>query len=182
MARLPYLDAADLAPGDQDLLKRSINLHRQLVHSPGMARAFSGLGQYIRHGSPLDPRLRELAILQVGWLARSPYEWSHHVKIGFDFGVTEADIHALIADTAGQDTALGSAERAVLRAARHLTTEGTLSDADFAALREGMDETSLVDLLVTIAFYNAVVRVLAALRIDVEPEYQRYLDAFPLPA
>lgn len=182
MARLPYLDRADLAPADQDLLKRGINLHRQLVHSPGMARAFGGMGQYIRHGSPLDPRLRELAILQVGWLARAPYEWSHHVKIGFDFGVTEADIHGLIADTAGQASDLGAVERAVLEAARHLTTEAVLTDAQFNALRAHMDETSLVDLLVTIAFYNGVVRVLSALQIDVEPEYQPYLDQFPLPA
>lgn len=182
MARLRYLDRADLAPNDQDLLKRPINLHRQLAHSPGMARAFSGLGHYIRHESPLDPRLRELAILQVGWLARAPYEWSHHIKIGFDFGVTEADIHALIADTAGQEAALGPAERAVLEAARHLTTEAALTDAQFVALRAHLDETGLVDLLVTIAFYNGVVRVLSALQIDVEPDYKRYLDAFPLPA
>jgi hypothetical protein len=65
MARLPYLDVADLAPADRDLLKRPINLHRQLVHSPGMARAFGTMGLYIRHDSTLDPRLRELAILQV---------------------------------------------------------------------------------------------------------------------
>jgi sulfonate transport system permease protein len=38
-----------------------------------MARAFSGLGGYIRHKSKLDPRLRELAILQVGWLEKSAY-------------------------------------------------------------------------------------------------------------
>ena len=35
--------------------------------------------------------------------------------------------------------------------------------------------------IVKIAFYNAVVRVLATLEIDVEPDYQRYLDEFPLP-
>lgn len=99
MARLPYLDAADLAPGDQVLLNRPINLHRQLVHSPGMARAFSTMGQYIRHGSTLDPRLRKLAIL-----------------------------------------------------------------------------------LVVLGFYARVVRVLASLQIDLEPEYQPYLDRFPLPA
>ena len=45
----------------------------------------------------LVARLRELAILQVGWLARSAYEWSHHVKIGYDFGVTDADIARIIA-------------------------------------------------------------------------------------
>lgn len=182
MARLPYLDVADLAPGDQDLLKRPINLHRQLVHSPGMARAFGTMGQYIRHGSTLDPRLRELAILQVGWTARSPYEWSHHVKIGFDFGVTEADVRALIADSAGADTALGATERAVLAAARYLTTEATLTDALFDALRPHFSDTDLVELLVVIGFYAGVVRVLASLGIDVEPEYQPYLDQFPLDA
>jgi hypothetical protein len=35
--------------------------------------------------------------------------------------------------------------------------------------------------VVTIGFYNAVVRVLASLGVDVEPEYRRYLDRFPLP-
>ena len=178
MVRLRHLSRADLAPTDQDLLKRPINLHRQLAHSPSMARAFFGLGHYIRHGSPLDPRLWDLAILQVGWLARAPYEWSHNVKIGCDFGVTEADIHALIADTAGQETSLGPAERAVLEAARHLTTEAALTDKQFAALRAHLDDTGLVDLLLTIVFHNGVVRVLSALQIDVEPDYQRYLDAF----
>ena len=58
MARLPYLDKSDLAPEDQDLLTRGINLHRALVHSPNGARAFIGLGKFIRHQSRLDPRLR----------------------------------------------------------------------------------------------------------------------------
>ena len=89
MARVPYLEQSDLSPTDQDLLKRPITLFKALVNSPKAARAFHGLGDYIRYGSKLDMRLRELAILQVGWLARSPYEWSHHVKLGHDFGVTD---------------------------------------------------------------------------------------------
>ena len=62
MARLPYLDAQDLAPADRDLLARPINLFRLMVHSPGGARAFNALGRYIRFDSPLDPRLREQAM------------------------------------------------------------------------------------------------------------------------
>ena len=62
----------------------------------------TGLAMYIRYGSKLDPRLRELAILQVGWLARSPYEWSHHVKLGREFGVTDDDIRAMVEETAGR--------------------------------------------------------------------------------
>src|SRR5262245_32280621 len=88
MARVPYLDPADLAPQNRDLLARNINLYRALAHSPDAARNFMNVGRYIRYHSRLDPRLREMAILQVGYVTRSPYEYSHHIKIGRDFGVT----------------------------------------------------------------------------------------------
>jgi hypothetical protein len=39
-----------------------------------------------------------------------------------------------------------------------------------------------VDLTITIGFYNAVVRVLHTLQIDVEDAYQGYLQEYPLPA
>ena len=92
MARLPYLEPDQVAPEYRDMLKRNTNLHKLLVNSPDMARAFNGVGNFIRFKSKLDPRLRELAILQVGWLERSEYEFTHHVKIGKEFGVTDEDI------------------------------------------------------------------------------------------
>jgi alkylhydroperoxidase family enzyme len=181
MARVPYLDKSDLAPENHDLLKRMITLHRALVHSPNAARAFGGLGQFIRHRSRLDPRLRELAILQVGWLARAPYEWSHHIKIGREFGVSTEDIRALIAENEGKPTRLEPLAKLVLRGAREMTEDGAMSKATFDALSRDLDKERMVDLIVTIGFYNAVVRVLASLEIDVEPDYQPYLDEFPLP-
>ena len=102
MARLPYLEADQVAPEYRDMLKRNTNLHKLLVNSPDMARAFNGVGGFIRFKSKLDPRLRELAILQVGWLEKSEYEFTHHVKIGKEFGVTDADIEALMAETEGK--------------------------------------------------------------------------------
>jgi alkylhydroperoxidase family enzyme len=181
MARVPYLDRADLAPEHQDLLARNINLMRAFTHSPNAARAFHGVGHFIRHRSTLDPRLRELAILQVGWLARSPYEWSHHVKISYDFGVTDDDIRALIEDTAGRPNQLEPLAKCVLRAAREMTRDLKMTDATYAELARTFDRERMVDLTLTIAFYNAVVRLLATLEIDVEPDYQPYLDKFPLP-
>jgi alkylhydroperoxidase family enzyme len=181
MARVPYLEMSDLAPENQDLLKRRISLFQALVNSPNAARAFGGLGHFIRYGSKLEPRLRELAILQVGWLARSPYEWSHHVKIGHDFGVTDDDIRALIDDTAGKPTQLDDMAKTVLRAAREMTDDGAMSDATFATLQKALGNEQVVDLTLTIGFYNAVVRVLATLQIDVEDDYMPYLRQFPLP-
>jgi len=181
MARLPYRSQSDLAPEDQKLLDRDIALFRMMTHSPGATRAFSTLGGYIRNKSTLDGRLRELAILQVGWLARSPYEWSHHVKIGHDFAVTDADIQALIDDTAGKPSGLGTVERSVLRAAREITVQGAATEATFAELKAHFTTEHLTDLVIAIAFYCAVVRFLATMQVDVEPEYQPYLDRWPLP-
>jgi alkylhydroperoxidase family enzyme len=181
MARLPYLDKSDLAPEHQDLLARNINLVRALAHSPDSARAFGALAAFIRFKSRLDPRLRELAILQVGYLTRSPYEYSHHVKIGREFGVSDGDLRALAEESAGRQSALEPLAKAVLRAAREMTRDLAISDATFAALRAELDNERLVDLVMTIAVYNGVVRLLATLQIDVEPEYQRYLEEFPLP-
>ncbi len=181
MARIPYLDAEDLAEQDRDLLKRGINLHRALVHSPGGARSFSGLGTYIRFDSKLDPRLRELAILQVGYLTRSEYEYSHHIKIGRDFGVTDDDIRALITESEGRNSGLPALDRAVLRAAREMTEEMKISDVTFAKLQSHLSEELLVDLTMVIAFYNGVVRLLGSLEIDVEDSYAPYLVEFPLP-
>lgn len=180
MARLPYIEKSDLAPEHQDLLKREITLFKCMVHSPNAVRAFQGLGGFIRHESRLDPRLREIAILAVGWLTQAPYEWSHHVKIGQDFGVSEQDIRGVIAECDGGESSLEPLARLVVKAAREMTHDLAVSDATFTSLRQSLDSECLTDLVITMAFYNAVVRYLGSMRIDVEPEYQPYLDKFPL--
>lgn len=181
MARIPYLSKSDLKPEDQELLAREINLNRALVNSPAGARAFSRLGGFIRNTSKLDPRLREMAILQVGYLTRSRYEYSHHIKIGRDFGVSDDDIRAITSETEGRGSGLDSLARAVLRAAREMTTDLKVSGKTFAELQDGLDNECLTDLVITIAFYCGVVRLLESLQIDVEDEYLHYLDEFPLP-
>lgn len=183
MARVPYLTSDDLAPEDRDLLKRPITLHRALANSPGMARAFGTLGGHIRHGSALDPRLRELAIIQVGYLTRSPYEYSHHCRLGVEqFGVSESDIHGISRETETEGSGgFPELETAVLRAAREMVTDLAVGDGTYAILEAHLPRADLVDLIVTIGFYCGVVRVLASLEIDVEEDYAPWLERFPLP-
>ena len=44
-----------------------------------------------------------------------------------------------------------------------MTSDTKISDATFAALRKELDNERVVDLVIAIGFYNAVVRVLARL-------------------
>src|SRR3954471_9356587 len=178
MARIPYLEPEDLTPGNRDLLARNINLYKALVHSPDATRSFLELARYIRYHSRLDPRLREMAILQVGYSAKSPYEYSHHIKIGREFGVTDEDIHAIEAETQGKPTDLPPLTRAILRAARELTAQPELSDATFAELREGLDNELNVQLILTNFDLSGLGRIPAALENQRGPHYQHYLQEF----
>ncbi|HJM74336.1 MAG TPA: carboxymuconolactone decarboxylase family protein [Dehalococcoidia bacterium] len=181
MARVKYLDQSDLAPEDQELLARSANFFRAFVHSPEAYRSFGQLGGWIRNTSTLDSRLREMAILQVGYMTSCEYEYSHHIKIGRDFGVSDDDIRAIAADTAGKATALSELDCAVLQLTREMTTDIQGSQEAFDAVSAELGEEHTVDLLLVISFYNAVVRMLYTLEIDVEDEYLPLLEEFPLP-
>jgi alkylhydroperoxidase family enzyme len=136
MARLPYLEPDQVAPEYRDMLKRNTNLHKLLVNSPDMARAFNGVGGFIRFKSKLDPRLRELAILQVGWMEKSEYEFTHHVKIGREFGVTDDDIEGLMAETEGKPSKLEPLAKAILRGAREMVRELAMSEATFSEIKQ----------------------------------------------
>lgn len=181
MARLPYLEPDQVAPEYRDMLKRNTNLHKLLVNSPDMARAFSGMGGYIRFKSKLAPRLRELAILQVGWLEKSEYEFTHHVKIGKEFGVTDEDIHGLMAETEGKPSRLEPLAKAILRGAREMVRDLAMSESTFAEIKKDLSDEHMTDLVLTIAFYCAVVRVLATMQIDNEPHYKEVLKQYPIP-
>src|SRR5271156_2590413 len=106
MARLPYLYKSDVLPEHQDLLARNLNLYRLLAHSPRAARSLNTFARVIRDGSRLDPRLRQWAILQVGYVSRSAYEYSHHIRISREFGVSDYDVRAVAEETAGRTTTL----------------------------------------------------------------------------
>ena len=175
------LEPDQVAPEYRDMLKRNTNLHKLLVNSPDMAKAFNGMGNFIRHKSKLDPRLRELAILQVGWMEKSEYEFTHHVKIGKEFGVTDEDIQNLFLETEGKQSKLEPLAKSVLKGAREMVRDIGMSEATFAEIKKDLSNEHMTDLVLTIAFYCAVVRVLATMKIDNEPYYKEVLKQYPIP-
>ncbi|HVG50228.1 MAG TPA: carboxymuconolactone decarboxylase family protein [Xanthobacteraceae bacterium] len=180
MARVPYIAPEDFPENFRGLISSDANITRALANSPNVALQSGTVARYIREKSRLDPRLRELAIIQVGYTAKSAYEYSHHIEIGLRYGVSGADIRAIALESKGQPSDLEPLAKCVLRAAREMTTNLAISDATFAELKLDLDNERLVELIFAIATYNGVVRMLESLKVDVEPKYQQYLERFPL--
>jgi alkylhydroperoxidase family enzyme len=86
-----------------------------------------------------------------------------------------------MAEPAGKPSTLEPLARAILRGAREMVRELAMSEATFAEIKKELSDEQMVDLVLTIAFYCAVVRVLATMEIDNEPYYKEVLKQYPIP-
>jgi alkylhydroperoxidase family enzyme len=68
------------------------------------------------------------------------------------------------------DPAFTAQERAVIRYAAEATQQVTVSAATFEALRGFLDDQQVLELVLNVAFYNMVVRVLVPLEVELEPD------------
>jgi AhpD family alkylhydroperoxidase len=149
--------------------REPIALYRALAHAPAQLRAYSGLARSLRYEASTPRALRELAILRTAQLTGSQYEWSHHVPMAKAAGVRPEQISAL--ERWRDSDAFEERERALLRCAEEVHA-CSLSDAAYAELKRSFDEGEVVELLMLLAFYQAVARMIDAFGIEVEPEYQ----------
>lgn len=170
MARIPYPSADDLDPESAALLAKMppLNIFRMLAGSPGLLRAFTRLGNHILLTSPLDPLLRELAIVRVGLLSGAAYEVHQHDRIARSVGASDELIAAL---REGPDAAaFDDAQRAVLRFTDDVVANVRAGDDTLAAAIAVVGEAGVQELVVTIGYYMLVSRYLETIGIDIEED------------
>jgi 4-carboxymuconolactone decarboxylase len=178
MARISLIEEAahpELAPliGKIRAGRRGalINVYKLLLHTPPIAEIWLALINAFRTASVLDARLREIAIIRVGYLNRVDYVVKQHVPaLAVPAGVTPRECAALCAPQCG--AAFGARERAALAYVDAMTRDVQVPDAVFAALRAHFNEREIVELTVLIGTYNMHTRVVEALGIDPEPPAQ----------
>jgi alkylhydroperoxidase family enzyme len=132
-----------------------------------LARSISDLLSPLLFEGRLDPRLRELVIMRLGWTTDSVYEWTQHWRIATGMGITEEDLLG-VRDWRGHP--FGPAERAVLAATDETVDTGTISDGTWAACAEALDgdETVLLELVGVIGAWRMVSSILRSLDIPLE--------------
>jgi AhpD family alkylhydroperoxidase len=179
MARVPYLSRQDTGPDTKALWDRveaerkmpTANIFRALAHAPVLLDAFLSYANALRDGSELSPKLRELAILTVGHATSARYEIAHHQSHARKAGITPDQLTAI----PGFETSdlFDETERAVMRLAKESTVDVDVSGSRWAEAAKYLTDKQLVELTLTIAWYNSGVRIMGLLDIDLEDSYLR---------
>ncbi|MCL0079892.1 carboxymuconolactone decarboxylase family protein [Dehalococcoidia bacterium] len=175
MARVKLVEKDQAPPEVEDLFQRIeangakiINLYRAIALSPPMISSFLKLGNSLLNKAELSPKLRELAILRIAKLAGSEYEWTQHVPIAREVGVSRQqvdDVHQW-EDSAG----FNDEERAVLQYTDEVALNVRAADETFEALRQYLSERSVVELTMSIGYWGMIARVLVPLEIELEEQ------------
>lgn len=162
--------AALLAPYRNE--RGVLNVYRTMAREPKAARGFLGWGRYVLRESDFDARLRELAILRIGWLCKSGYEWTQHTRLARGLGMNEAEIARIREGAAAPGWS--DAERLVLTAADELHMGQHISDATWAKLKGVLSEKHMMDLVFTVGHYTQVCMILNSFGVQVESD--QYMD------
>ena len=139
-------------------------LYPMLLNSPPIAEALLEFGTAVRQKATLDGKIRELAICRVGLLLKARYEVYRHEEIALEQGVSREKLDALGAWQTS--SAFDAREHAALAYAEAITTDVTVEESTFDALRAFFSEREILELTVTVAYYNMICRILVALQIE----------------
>jgi alkylhydroperoxidase family enzyme len=150
---------------------RLLNLDRMLLHRPSLAEGWGHLMLRVRKGHAISARHRELAICAVASLTGADYEYHYHKPLLVAAGASQAQLDALsdVAAAAADARLFDASERAVLALALDSTRDVRLGEATVAAVKAAFSEPDeFLELMMIVASYNMVARVLVGLGIEIE--------------
>lgn len=158
----------ELAQQEQRILAergRISPLYQVLLNSPPIAHGWEQMLSAVRNRNSLPADVRELVILRVAVLNRAPYEFDAHVPHALAAGATQEMVDAMQTVPLAADAPLTRAQQVAVRLADAMTREIEVSDALYEEVRALFGVQTQLDLVATVAAYNMVSRLLAALRI-----------------
>ncbi len=175
MARVKYIEKADAHPMVAELYEKIegrgqkvINLWKIMGHLPFIGLNYQRMGNSILKGEELSSKIRELAILRVGAINNSRYEFTQHTRIGLREGLTQQQIKEI--SEWQKSKSFSDAERAVLAYADEMEKNIQVKDATFNNLQKYFNEHQIVELTAAIGYYGMTCRILEALKVDMETE------------
>jgi alkylhydroperoxidase family enzyme len=168
MARIDYVTEETLPEEAKETFAKlaPLNIFKMMAHSGKMLGYYIRLGNYILAKSELDPVLREIAILRVGYISKATYETHQHERIGRDVGMSDALIAAV--KTGPTADGFSDLEQLVMNFTDDVVTNVRAADATFDPLRKHLSNKEMQELTMTIGFYMMTSRFLETFDVDIE--------------
>ena len=159
-----------------ELWGKPVNLYRALGNHPALAAAWTEFANAIRHDSGTPRALRELMILRTAQVARSEYEWAHHLRMARSAKLSESKI-ASLADWRSSKQ-FDPKERAAL-ALTEAVMVCNVTDAVHAEVKRHFSDAEFVELSLTAGFYAMVSRMLDAMRVELDADVRDHAPKLP---
>ena len=177
MARIPYASSEQFAelmlksgfPGEAP----KTNAFLTLAHTPVAGAAALRLVFALLTETKLDPKLREIVILRIAQQCEGKYVWDQHVPIAKAAGVTERQIAALERGMVG-DVFSERESLAIAFADKALRGSGP-SDRAFAAVRNMLSASEIVELLLLVGYFRMMSGLLTVLGVETEHPFGQEL-------
>ena len=123
---------------------------------------------------PLTLRQREIVIDRVCARGGCEYEWGVHVAIFAEAAkLTETQVRATVLEDASA-ACWDEAEKALIAAVDALHERATLSDSEFATLKQHYDEDQILEILMLCGFYRTVTYLANGLKLPLEGYAARF--------
>lgn len=125
--------------------------------------------------SKLDPRVRELAIIRVGFLRESQFVYSQHCKAGRRAGLSDAQIDAVRHWTSSD--LFDARDRALLAYVDALILQhGRVTDEEFAALKKHLSDEDILEVTYHSLGYNLHAVACRALKLEFDDVPDRIVE------
>jgi alkylhydroperoxidase family enzyme len=139
-----------------------------LSHAPAGLDAFAKYGEYVRYGTELQGRVRELCVLALA--AGNQYAWSHHYPHAVRAGVTQRELDSVEAGGTLAES-ISAPEKAAIHYAREFAHGGKVSDETFAEVKQHYSHRQITDLTLLCGYFMALGATINAFRVELEPNF-----------
>jgi alkylhydroperoxidase family enzyme len=147
------------------------NVLGTIMHNPDTFGPFLEFWVSAKSSMSLSVREQELVILRMAVLYASDYVWKHHVLVGREFGVTDAELDML---ESGEFAHFASMrERALLALTDELVENRTIQRGAWDTFAHELDERALVDLVSLVSQYVFFALMNNAFQVAIEPALEK---------
>ena len=179
MPRMPILEPDEMNPAQRQVHDkivagprgRSAGIFNMLINSPTLADMTQQVGAYIRYGSKLSDRMRELAICISSANSKADYEWRVHSVLAVKAGVPEATLRSI--GLGERPDFADDGDRLVYDYVTAVLAKKGLSNELFEEARSKLGDEQLMDITGLAGYYSMLATFMLAFDLMPEPEEPR---------